>query len=464
MPLPITALLAASTFLAGCTGNTAEGDFVVDATVDDDIQTVVDLSWSTGDAGTSWVAYGLDSSLDLVTPTTETASTDHEFQLYGLPPASTIHYAAHTLTDAGELVTEGTIETGMLPADLPEFTVDTWQQGSSSTHPYALVLTMDTESRLMVLDREGRRLWYRLLGTENAPIQELHTDILFGYDGEILVMEFSTDLDDYRGEILSLDFSGRAADSIPLQLGHHGFTQLADGTIAYLAADEREWRDPETGEVFSVVGDAVREVAPDGSDSVLFTSWDWASPTRHPHWDTRFWTGAKDWTHGNSIHYREDTGAYTISLAMAATILDLDRETGNLVREIAEKGYVTFGEDTRVFKLQHDAQWTDEGTLLMASELEDTAESGVLEYVLSEGGTTLEETWSYGEGEGLFSFAEGKVHRLENGNTLATWCTAGTTREISPEGEVVWELSADVGTSINEVVFFHDFYEPPPPR
>ena len=40
----------------------------------------------------------------------------------------------------------------------------------------------------------------------------------------------------------------------------------------------------------------------------------------------------------------------------------------------------------------------------------------------------------------------GQAHRLESGNVLVNYGGKGIIREITPEGEVVWELSSPLGT------------------
>ena len=58
--------------------------------------------------------------------------------------------------------------------------------------------------------------------------------------------------------------------------------------------------------------------------------------------------------------------------------------------------------------------------------------------------------WSDTEEQGGVSRL-GQARRLKNGNTLITYGGGGVVREVTPEGEPVWELSTPLGTWLGNV-------------
>ena len=48
--------------------------------------------------------------------------------------------------------------------------------------------------------------------------------------------------------------------------------------------------------------------------------------------------------------------------------------------------------------------------------------------------------WSFGEGRGIYGSHMGEVHRLPGGNTLHVYGAGGHMAEVTPEGNVVWEV------------------------
>lgn len=84
------------------------------------------------------------------------------------------------------------------------------------------------------------------------------------------------------------------------------------------------------------------------------------------------------------------------------------------------------------WKMQHDAQFLDNGHLLVFDNLGSQRGSRVLEYDPQTGAVP----WFYQEG--FVSSIRGMAQRLPNGNTLVVDSQGATIREVSPEREVVW--------------------------
>ena len=67
------------------------------------------------------------------------------------------------------------------------------------------------------------------------------------------------------------------------------------------------------------------------------------------------------------------------------------------------------------------------------------------EYDIDDDGQVLNQIWSFGVGEGVHARTAGEAHRLENGNTLHNYGSAGRLREVTDAGEVVWDVAWDHG-------------------
>jgi len=80
-PIPrrvvLWAILALCAPVSGCPTDGAPGVWAIQAEINEVVPTVVHVHWNSAEAGTSYVEYGL-GALDLVTPTTPGAATEHD--------------------------------------------------------------------------------------------------------------------------------------------------------------------------------------------------------------------------------------------------------------------------------------------------------------------------------------------------------------------------------------------------
>lgn len=449
---PRIPLLSVTLLLAPAATGCAD-DFAVEAWIDEDMASTIHLAWSTESAGTSWVEYGDSRSRDLVTPQSE-ASTDHAFTLYGSPFLETVHYRAVTEVDGVELTTTGRIQTGGRPSSLPDLTVNTWDEGAASSERFLLgVASTDGAGCVYVIDREGRWRWY----WEGLADHQL-VELAWAEAGTFLVNSFHTDHSQDEGHLQKLSFEGEQG-TVFTEEAHHAFTRLSDGTIAYIAVDIREWTDPETGTTEDVVGDAIRILPAEddgyGEPYDLFSTWDWREPEVHDRWDDGFYPQGADWTHANAINHYPDRGTYLISLRNMEMVLEIDDTTGEVVREMGEDAEYTLDADSEPFSYPHEPIWRSSGNLLVVTTEQETV---LREYAVDDQEQLVTEVDSFGEGEGLYAVAQGMARELDNGNLLVTWGSAGRLQELTPEGEVVWEVETGAGWILGGVRLFDGFY------
>jgi hypothetical protein len=70
--------------------------------------------------------------------------------------------------------------------------------------------------------------------------------------------------------------------------------------------------------------------------------------------------------------------------------------------------------------------------------------------------------WQYAAMPGIANQVMGDVQRLGNGNTVVAYSTQGVLHEVTPMGNVVRELTWDLGGAFGYVVQRPTLYGPPP--
>lgn len=457
MTRTLAPLLLASLMSGGC------APFEVDAYLHETVNMLIQVDWTTEESGTSWVEYGTTEDYGMTTPASEEPGTDHHFSLLGMPPLTDVYYRAVTEIDGKEKAVEGTIATQGVPSAMPDFDINTYDPSATSDDLYILGTSFGGASPCVyVIDREGNWLWYKGVDVEKNPI-ELNFE---RGTNNILYNSFLTDHgeDDSNVTRVSIDLS--VDEDIDTPYGHHAFTELPDGSIAYLGIDVRDYDVDGNGTDESVVGDVINIVPPGGGEAEYFWStWDWRVPQRHDRWDSGFYPQGGDWTHANSLHYYDETDTFLLSIRNFDVVLEIDATTGDLLREFSGDDGYQLQEGSRSFSYQHDVTWTAEGHLLMISTPEENedgsrVETVAVEYAVHDDTQTLEEVWSYGDGEGYNVLVQGTARDLSNGNRMVNFGSSGVVREVTMEGEVVWDLSVRMGAAFGNTVPFSDLWEP----
>lgn len=431
--------------LAGC--STPCGDFTATGT---EITGVVELSWQTEEAASATISYGVDG-LDDTLVVDDSPTTSHSVKLLGLPALSEIAFEVVNAFGKKEQVCEGSFETSNLPSELASLETTTLEADKISSERYLLgsIMTGGQAGILYAIDREANYRWYHIgaddVQTAHVQFDRNSNDILFnGVDPKHAVDVAA---------IYRVTLEGTLTDSVRTELAHHVFYQHEDGTFVYPTADIRDWTDPESGEVLSVVGDTLVEQAPDGTTRAVWSAWDNLPIERNDAWDDGFYAVGEDWTHGNAVTYDEATDSYLFSMGNVTTLVQIDRSTGETLDIISPNTY-TIDSDSTIFSFQHDGQWTEDGNLLLLSH--GTTGTQPIEYEIDQDAKTLHQVWTY-HAEPSTSFL-GQVDRLSNGNTLINYGGLGLIREVTPDLEVVWQLELGVGYWFGNMQTFDDFY------
>ena len=115
-----------------------------------------------------------------------------------------------------------------------------------------------------------------------------------------------------------------------------------------------------------------------------------------------------------------------------------------------------------MFSWQHGLVYTDEGTLLLSTEVELGGwdyETAAREYIVADASETLIEIWNFGLGRGVHGATAGETHRLENGNTLHNYGSAGQLMEVTYDKDIVWGLDWDGTHLLGRTIFVDDLYD-----
>jgi hypothetical protein len=94
-----------------------------------------------------------------------------------------------------------------------------------------------------------------------------------------------------------------------------------------------------------------------------------------------------------------------------------------------------------LFSHAHGVELLSDGNVIMYDNGNDRRpqHSQALELYIDPVAQVAEEAWSWTEPE-MFDYWGGNVDRLPNGNTLIVNVEVGRLIEVTPEGEIVWEM------------------------
>jgi len=442
-------LLVSASLITACTGKSADA-LTCTAGIPDGVQTVIDLSWEAPPGGRSWVEFGVDGEDPLITP--EQTGESPTFALVGVPAETEVAWTGITEADGERLTCSGATTTGALPVELPEVDITVADTGMSASPRFLLGAYYDilNLSYVVALDRLGRVVWY-------GPHEEdrISAQAELSLDGAGIVYNvFGKDTNEDLGRIRLASLDGELLADRSTPLAHHFFTQLPDGSIGFQQLLVQNIPDPDTGEMEDWAGDGIAVLAPDDSVTQVFDVWDWLEPAWNEQMSSFNIYNALDWTHGNGIKYDEDSDAWLLSLGHVGDVFEIDRVSGVPTRIFGHDGYQADGGDP--FFYQHDPSLLDNGHLLVFHTWEDSRTTGALELTIDDDAQTLSETWSY-DSE-IISLYMGQARRLDNGNTFVNFGQGAVMREVSPDGEIVWELKTQDHVGLAQFQLLDSFY------
>jgi hypothetical protein len=382
-----------------------------------EIATVLEVTFTqTQSADLLWLEYSFDDGTWASSPALPSPAGTHTLPVLGLPPDTPVEVRVVQQIGDREIVSDVQArETGPLPDDFPMPEFVGWDPGTSSEEPW-LLTTVGTGQEnysgpfwVYIVDRQARVVWYHRVPDDRVTVMSRlspdGTHISWGevsWFGDPPTVQRST-----------LDLGYTAAVETP----QNGYTydELPDGTIAYdqytLGAD---------------IG--LRTVAPDGAQTDLWSCTGWVP-------DGLEWGVCGT----NTVLWNADRGTYFWSLYTLDTVVEIDPATGDAVHSWGTYGADPI-DDGVGLQLQHYPNWTAEGTLLLSTQAvgQDRVQ-WVREFEVDPASGALTQIWSY-ETADHYAECSGEAVRLTNGNTLLNYGCGGAVREVTPEGEVAWEI------------------------
>lgn len=396
------------------------------------IGTVVTAEWRSDIDGVGVVSFVVDGAQKKA-KASQHANPDGSFSytatLLGLRTDAQYEAVVEVRPDDGDPAELGmAFESGPLSVALPGLTTS----GTSSTPEGYFLTSIAMEPTVAcIIDADGRYVWAMEDPTDDRVLSALRPD---PHSGRLVyaATEAQQDAESIESELVWVSLDGDSIDRVSLPNMHHDFLIHDDGTVAYIAYEPRtvdgeRWR-----------GDQIVERYADGSTSVVWSTWD-DVPFDHIQW------AGPDWTHANALNYDPDEDAYYLSSYTLGALYKIDRASGTLLWTMGgpHSDFAVSAEPPLLN--QHQFELLGDDRILVFNNRPRSEQSSLVqEYTLDEDAGTAEAVWSYEPG--IFSVALGDVHRLESGNTLGTFSTAGIIDEIGPDGERVWRLEGAFGT------------------
>lgn len=400
----------------------------VSATVSPTISTVVHVSWTTSEATTGYVEYGPTDALGMQTPLEKMAGTEHTAALLGLK-AGTEYFYRVVLWDGDEAATSpvSSVSTGYLPTVLPGLSLT-----GSGHDQYTLVPLLGATTAATIIDPDGNIVWYHL--------EERDLDVYrvrLANDGKSILYNAGSVSGDPadNSELVRVQLDGSGQTAIPLPLLAHDFVELPDGTMTAIVV---EYRDVEG---VQVRGDKLVEVAPDGTQTQVWSAWDCFDPALHPVDEM-----AHGWTFANALDYDSAEDVYYLGMRNFSSITRINRQTGACEWVLGQTAStLTFASGTPPFLHQHQFQVNGDRLLVFDNEGSPGDVSRVVEYQLDLVAGTATRVWDYKSNPTVYTFVLGEPTRLPDGDTFVNWSAAGQIERVAPDGTSKWKLNSGAG-------------------
>lgn len=228
---------------------------------------------------------------------------------------------------------------------------------------------------------------------------------------------------------------------------HHDFIEL-DQRFAFL--EHRYAEVPMGFRSLPLAADGVRivEEGTTGAGQLqvdLFEDYPAAPWWTCEHMSTGDWLpGVFEWSHTNSlIEPPGDDSAWWMLPRYFDAILEVDRSDGAVRWQLGGRDNTFALGPGAAFAHGHASHAFDDRLLIFDNgdpHGEEREASRVVELQIDREARTAARVWSFPEPEGRHVGFLGDARRLPGGNTLIAWGPQGRITEVTPEGQIVWEL------------------------
>ena len=415
--------------LAACAGqsNPKRPSQVV-AEVSAEIATVVKVRWTTAESTVGYVEYGPTPDLGLRTPTETVPTQEHARALLGMTADTPCYYRAVTVDGSATVASDvGNVHTGNLPVGMPPITqTGTGQQG------FIVAPVIGTKTSVVVLNPSGQVVWYH---TDDRQLDFYRARL--SVDGKSLLYNAArisgTPAQDSELVRVALDGSGSTA--IPIPYLAHDFVEHPDGTLAAIAFEDRD-----VGGT-TVRGNKIVEVAPDGTQRTMWSTWDCFDPAVLKSDDME-----QGWTFANALDYDAAADVYYLGMRNASSIAKINRATGACEWVLGGSASTfAFAQGSARFLHEHQFQVRGDHILIMDNDGAGSHQSRVTEYQLDLQNKVATQVWAYMSNPSVYTFVLGEPQRFDDGSSFINWGAAGQLERLDSSGASIWKLNTGAG-------------------
>ena len=400
------------------------------------VSTVLVVTWNQDVAAPGgWLEFSIDGGPVMSSPERELAVGKQREIVLGATAEAVVdlRIANRFANQVVRSADSWTAKTGSLPEGLDEPRLGETNPPLAFRAQYLLTSLNTSGERFgwaLILNREGRIIWYQ------EPVKDYSLLVpRIARSGDHLILDKDTFWagGDEISTLRRMTIGHKILEVIPVPFLHHGWDERTDGTIV--------WGSNENG----INQEELWAVDPEGNYRKI--------------WDSDTWD-APGLVATNTTNWVESTDTVLMTFWSNSTTLEIDFKTGEIIHQFGhvEPAWAFEPEESK-FWFAHGNLYTDEHTLLVSSHLlpGEPNEQRIREYELDEENQTLVEIWSYGEGEDIYAPTWGEASRLDNGNTLLNTGSNPLIREVTTEGETVWEVRWDsTFSTIGHMTFIQD--------
>lgn len=429
------------------------GDLTLDLTLSEVVPTVALVSWQAdvADLEEAYVEFGPTSEYGAYAPMEFDGEGTFSGHVLGMK-AGTEYRLRATLVADGQTLTSGeyTLTTGLVPTEFPDLTVGIHEVGETAGG-YVVMSLLSQTPIMAILDRDGDFVWwYKPEGETYLAIRAT-----LSRDGKsILFMGTyaeqggggNGDEDEDERYLVRVSIDGTQVDIYQVDGAHHDFVELSDGGLAFIGSESREV--PQG----NISGATIVELSPDGTEEVVWTVWDVLE------FDPDYMDGG--WTHANALDYDAGQEAFYLSIRNYDSILKIDRASGDVLWTIGGP-FSDFEDDSGnsgFWDGQHQFDVLEDSIVVFDNQPAVPFTSRVVEMAFDEADGSTEFVWSYQPDPPFYCFGLGDANRLPNGHTLVTWSVAAQMEEVTPDGELVWQLNSALGAGFGYTTWLDTLY------
>lgn len=409
----------------------------IEVTVHDDVNTILVVTWEQLTAADStWLEFSIEGE-DPMTSRPKTGELgEHTDVVLGVPGETDVTISVVSQVGTTNYTSTPVVgTTDAVPSSMPKPTVMDYDPERSTPERWLLGAVEDSSGNLpsnylngqawlYVIDRQGRIVWYYNDPSRTSPMGFPR----MARDGEYLVAEESRVGN--NGRVIKMTLDRDYYEVIDIAGLADAIDVTDSGSLLYDKGNSR-------GDLY--------EMTADGNERFIWSCIDELALQPNCYSNTINWNPVED--------------SVFMSFPEPGVVVEIDRASGDIIGYYGTNaGGWEFAPplsnppDSWNFGFQHFANLSPTGTLMVSSHMpgyEDfnttptPNQHAFLEFAIDRDQQILTEVWRYTEGP-EWPHSRGMALRLENGNTLGNYGTAGVIREITPDKDTVFYVKFDI--------------------